>query len=434
MEILLVVLGLGAFGLYNKAILAAVVGITAFDLKQNKKLTTINSMNFIILVLFSITYAIISCIHGLGSLSLIVVPWVSYYLGAIICKEQKSENKIINCILAIAVGFAVHAILNFIYALIVSGGGRNTIDIWTNESTAATVQGTLLVMIESLLCYILMYEKNIKRRIVLIALFVASVLYNIKIGTRTTLLICFIVTVGVIILNLVMSKEKEKKKMLKKIGIIVIIISVVIMLICIIYALDIFNMQEKINDIELVKRFINRQETNNSDSDRIKAIIAALSQTFDHPFGGDKMHIGKIKYAHNLWLDVNRVAGLIPFILIIIYTVLIIKNIIIILKSKEFSKSYKTLVFSIYLGVLINFAVEPILESATYIFIMFCMINGMVDTKLEMIRIEGEKKNENTLDSKYNISISGEGVGNRENSIWGLVKWFGRKLKKPTRS
>ena len=111
----------------------------------------------------------------------------------------------------------------------------------------------------------------------------------------------------------------------------------------------------------------------------------ALSQMFDYPFGGYKMSLG-LKYAHNLWIDVLYATGLIPFFFLVLYTIKSIQNIISIINNKTVDLQFKIVIFSIFSGCFLNFMVEPILEGVPFMFILFCLFNGMTRKYLDICK------------------------------------------------
>ena len=96
---------------------------------------------------------------------------------------------------------------------------------------------------------------------------------------------------------------------------------------------------------------------------------------FNYPLGG----LRETSYYHNLWLDVGRVAGIFPFLCMIVYTIAINWHAIQIIKDKQVSIWFRYLILCVYLGIQINFFVEPILEGLLDFFLIFTVINGMLE-------------------------------------------------------
>lgn len=136
---------------------------------------------------------------------------------------------------------------------------------------------------------------------------------------------------------------------------------------------------------------------------RILVYSRALSQMFDFPFGGYRMNLG-LAYAHNLWIDVLYAAGLIPFLFLLTYTLKSIINLISILNIDSMNnKDFKIFIFSIFVGYLLNFMVEPILEGVPYMFLSFCLFNGMIRKYLDVCK--DNNSNYSEMDIKYDKNI-----------------------------
>lgn len=98
----------------------------------------------------------------------------------------------------------------------------------------------------------------------------------------------------------------------------------------------------------------------------------ALNNLFKYPFGW--LETG-VSYSHNLWLDIARVSGIIPFM---IFLVISIKTYINLLK---FLRTGKTTIVSLFLGLHICFFltsfVEPVIEAVPLYFYIYMMLWGM---------------------------------------------------------
>ena len=95
----------------------------------------------------------------------------------------------------------------------------------------------------------------------------------------------------------------------------------------------------------------------------------------DHPFGG----LESTAYFHNMWLDIGRVAGILPFLVMVAYSVVTDFRAIKIIHNKEIDIRLRYLILCVYLGFQINFFTEPVLEGLFEFFLNFMAINGMVE-------------------------------------------------------
>ena len=109
---------------------------------------------------------------------------------------------------------------------------------------------------------------------------------------------------------------------------------------------------------------------------RFYAWRAALNGLLRYPLGGRQADIG-LNYAHNLWLDVGYVAGIIPFLLLVIFSWLLARSLGYLLRDRQTPDALKNFLIGIYVSVHLAFFVEPVLEGAFVSFSMFCFITGV---------------------------------------------------------
>ena len=112
--------------------------------------------------------------------------------------------------------------------------------------------------------------------------------------------------------------------------------------------------------------------TESFDNGRLKTMVQVLKGLPQYPMGNMPY-----KNAHNMWIDVARVAGIIPMVLLIVYTVMIIRTLIKLTKNQILPQEVKTLFLTLTLCLLISFAIEPVIEGRPFNLMFFCMINGM---------------------------------------------------------
>ena len=117
---------------------------------------------------------------------------------------------------------------------------------------------------------------------------------------------------------------------------------------------------------------------------RTERWIGGLESIITDPFGWEFSRFG---YAHNLWLDVARVAGVIPLTILLFFTVSSIKiwiKSLRILRNDLFLRSY---VFIYFISIILLFNVEPIMEGMYLLFLLFCMFIGFLYGMKKDIRI-----------------------------------------------
>lgn len=146
------------------------------------------------------------------------------------------------------------------------------------------------------------------------------------------------------------------------------------------------NFKNTIYSSPLFERLSVAENFKSGDTSRINMYILALTNVIDKPFGD-----GTLDTAHNLWLDILKQTGWIPFMFLIVFTFSAVKNISIFIKSKNFSESNRFLVLSIIIAYFLNFFVEPIMKGAPYYFSSFCICLGCIE-KINRISIQKKVK------------------------------------------
>jgi hypothetical protein len=122
----------------------------------------------------------------------------------------------------------------------------------------------------------------------------------------------------------------------------------------------------------VLERFQNEDvETGGGRVELANVIINELTQ---QPFG----KLEHVPYAHNLWLDTARVAGIIPMFFLIIITIYFIGSIWRIYKQKKLDNDYCSIIVTIGIVLLVYMNAEPILEGAPILFAFFTILFGML--------------------------------------------------------
>ena len=70
-------------------------------------------------------------------------------------------------------------------------------------------------------------------------------------------------------------------------------------------------------------------------------------------------------YAHNMWLDIYIFSGIVPTLFFLIYTIRVLREMFKCYQKSETMKE-KLMIVAFVLGILLNWAVEPVLEANPY--------------------------------------------------------------------
>lgn len=338
-----------------------------------KKDKILVSKNLILIIGFAVSYYIISMFYEIDVSKISIACVLSYYIGMMLIEISKNKEKsVITYTYSIAIGFFIHAMANYI--INIGTQDRNTIDIWTGVGRSATLQATMLTMIMGSSFYSLVALKNKLHKLIITIFIILSLSYNLILGTRT-LIIVSVVSFIVSCITFIILNRRNIFLVLKN-GKTLLIVIIVIFLV---FISNFMGIREKIENTKLLRRINKPYSTEEADENRVQTLFLAFNSILEHPMGGNNERIGELKYAHNMWLDVGKQAGIIPFVLLSLFTIISLWNVIKIFKNEKFSNEFKVFLAGIYSAVLLNMAVEPIMQGEPLFFIMFCMIIGMVD-------------------------------------------------------
>ena len=247
-----------------------------------------------------------------------------------------------------------------------------TADFFTGHM-AATNLGSLNTYIFALFpCLIITKKKKIK--VIGLILFSVSVIYAFILGTRTTVYALIIMTAVSTIIYI--KKRYTNKIPINRLIKWILIITAIICVARLIYSNNSFNIRTNIESSTLLLRY-NNIETMHSDGIRLKYFKEGFAYLFEHPLGGNK--ISGLYYFHNYWLDVGRIAGIVPVILLVVLDVMLIRHMLKVFKNKELDEDFRFALLGIYMCVFFNFFMEPIMEGYLDLFFRFIFINGMVE-------------------------------------------------------
>ena len=131
-------------------------------------------------------------------------------------------------------------------------------------------------------------------------------------------------------------------------------------------------------DEEILQVYEAREERGHRISEgggRTARWIEAIELLVEHPWGYSDLRGVKVHYAHNLWLDVGRVVGVLPFVALLIVTISYGINFLKLLGKND---GFLCSIFLAYNVVFfLSCMVEPIMEGMALYFYLYVMFWGM---------------------------------------------------------
>ncbi len=327
------------------------------------------SVPFYALAMFAFLYVAIGEFSIQGMLYYMVCPLLAYLAGWVVIDARKddAEKNIRRGIAALLLGYTIHAFLN--YSINVGHQRWELTDYFTGSLRAATGSGCINTLALSLAVYIIVIEKDKLKKVVGLACAVTSILYAFLLGTRTQFIIFFIVSFSFLLYYLY-----------EKFGLrsVLILVTITLLLISVgfyIYNKNIFGIKIYIDTSNLMARYQAGSGLQSADNYRTSSLTRGLVNLIDYPLGGLKHN----EYYHNFWLDIGRIAGILPFVCMVVYTAVINTHALRIIKGKNIAEPFRYMILCVYIGIQINFFVEPILEGLLDFFLVFTLINGMIE-------------------------------------------------------
>lgn len=360
---------------YTLAFFAIVIGYQFYK-RHDISVSFLQKSEIWLLLIFGILYTVGAQYNFDHIQNYIVLPAFAYIIGWTcietnfstkneVCEVNQTKYK--NYILALTLGFGLYVSLNF---FINQGTGRYMLeDFWSGEFKSATGSGCLNTFIVSLTVYSFVFEKRKKIKAVLMVVTVISVMYMFILATRTQFVI---LSVSLVISIFFYLKEKHGMSGAVKAVIIILLIAAAGIGL---YYYNVFGLKDIINNTNIASRIMERKGLQESDQIRTNGLISGIKGVFENPLG-----VGNDTfYRHNMWLDIGRVSGIIPFAIMIAYSVKTFIHAYRLFKYKMLDTGLRYMIILIYIGVSLNFFVEPVLEGLISFFLVFILVNGMTD-------------------------------------------------------
>lgn len=114
---------------------------------------------------------------------------------------------------------------------------------------------------------------------------------------------------------------------------------------------------------------------------RFKLWQEGLKLMMQHPLGSSDILLepyeGRVEgYAHNTWIDIGRTGGVIPFVLMVIFTVIVCIRLVQIWKKEKCVEKYALI--AVFIGMTLYCMFEPVLNANPYFFCGEVFLSGMV--------------------------------------------------------
>lgn len=327
------------------------------------------------IVAYCVLYLIFSSINGvpyqLHALALYgICPIVFYQYGKDIAKRWDSENKHMIFWIIIVFCYCVDIFLICGHNILSTGELINlrrefSFDKTDAESVSATLIGLSMdIGMIGLPMSLIVKDKKVK--LAFFILFLGSLIVTLHLLNRTGLVVMVLCAV-----SLVLFRSRKDRKLL--------LISIAAIL-CLALALWYFDVLNK----DLIEYYTARNKDLSTMGDRTGRWASAVSNLLVHPFGwiNYENHI-RTFYVHNMWLDVARVSGILPFILLVYLGCSSFISSFGYVRKTESQLSY--LILALNICFFASCFVEPILGGTH--FMLYCLLWGYQETVISQPRV-----------------------------------------------
>lgn len=360
-------------GPFEKYIILALFGVLLLAL--NFKFRANSRMNSFIIMMWGVLYSVMYIAEGnsvlVGLVYYLLGPLVLYYAVWYLLKGydfKDQEKKCIGIISMISVAFFLHGLIDVLYSLSHNIFIYNTeyvFDVVTSAKINRTVLGlylTPMVCIGIPAMFVGKRRVTETYRFATFFMAIVSLLISVYIGNRSLIAIAAIVY---IIATVAGFRTNANKKMLIGIPCILLICAIVV------WYFNIANIQNFFSTSFLMKRYENNQLGNS----RLDVYAEVFGSFTDYILGWVSSKSAdasiSLSYAHNLWLDCLIYAGILPFVLLLKYGFNVIRNSFKVYRNSE-NEFVQIVLLCFTMGILANWAVEPVLYADPYYFALCC--------------------------------------------------------------
>jgi len=295
-----------------------------------------------------------------------------YVFGIVIVAKLNNEKQIVYYLYAVIIGLSLFGIFAVLYSNKIYGTAaglemRVATIPWLQDAKLAGTGIDMYICLGISLSGLLFIKTNVFIKALNALIFLPSFYSSIALANRTGLII---VVSSVILIYCTQMRLNSIRNNIK----IVLLFMVQCILLIFLFNKNVFNVKMMWLQSNAFERFANMNLFNDP---RVTAWGEAFRGLFTNLLGGKQTQLS-LEYAHNLWLDVGWSTGLLPFIILIVFTLMTLKNYIKLLRNDDLSLYFKYLITAMLNGFFVIFMVDPVLEASIILFSAFCFVSGVI--------------------------------------------------------
>ena len=331
------------------------------------------------LVLFSIAYFFTVLIHGESAVSaakIFVCPliWLMSYSAA----SNKDMGEIKRLFVTLSLGMAIHGVINFLYNSFLGTNLRAGLsyDFWSQAYSPSTGQAVNFTLLVAIAFWMIFLQKESKAITVIgIAVLAIASIYDVSIGGRTFLLLIAI-AIGISLIMYITFSFTDKAFRRRTIPLLFGILFLIILGV-ILYQHDVFGIRSAYERSYLYIRLTYHNAGDLRSNDRIEKKLEYITNASKYLWGGNYLSTKEgFGYAHELWLDTYDDAGIVSYILIVIYTFISGSHFVKVGRSKNVDHRWRIAIITMLVIVMLQFFVEPILSGSPMLLYSYIIMDA----------------------------------------------------------
>lgn len=318
-----------------------------------------------LLMAFALGYMCVDYLQN-GTLSVTVLFCPVAYLAGLNWEPELGDTETVFRHLAVTM--AAHGILNFVWETAQNGGFLYDgvhYDFWSGQVSAVTAQMTNYVL---LTCLVGQFSK----RPWLAVLQGISLLHAVLSGSRS-----YLVLLGLAVAVHLLVKLRESHAKGRFLGKLLLWGGCGCLVLTAAFRWNWLGVREFWESSYLYHRlhsdYAVEHERGLLTTGRWDTKLQYLALLPEYPWGGRHIQEALGFYAHDLWLDTADRVGLIPFGLLVAYTIRMGHRLL-----KTARRERSGVFYSCFVLVLAQFAVEPVLSGSPVLLLAVCMLDGML--------------------------------------------------------
>lgn len=325
---------------------------------------------FLLLVMWGVSYGFINYINGGGLVYIsVLMPMINcpvLYMAGKYMARYNDSKALVFILFLFTFSIALISILSVLSdvtknGFLVVGMARNVPLIGINNLEgyiAATGISSRLMLLTSFLVFI-MFPYHRTKKFLFVGSALLAIYCAIRVQSRTTIVGLALILFLMMIWGLKSLSKKQKCLLLVGVGIIVCVVSYILL--------------HYSDDLVIINRF--QADEVETGGGRVERLLYVATHMWNYPFGG----MGDdVEFAHNLWFDCARVAGLLPFALLVLISLKYIQRLFNVVKRNTIDLNLRFTFWMLSLAVLMVFLSEPVLEGIPMIFEFLCLLLGIV--------------------------------------------------------